>query len=343
MRIWKKRCRRMCASVLILALVLRAAGSGSLAAAGNRGAALVKDPSFAAFLLYLQTGISLHPPQETTPAPPETLPAETVPEALPTIPLPQKPGPVRLFRPEEAAELEVKYKGEYRPDLGALLARPVELDFSGDEPRVLIISTHATESYRMEPGWEYTPSGEARTCDTDYNVVRVGAELAKILRQAGIAVIHDTTLNDYPSYNGSYNHAARRIAAVLEEYPTIQMVIDVHRDAIGGNDGRQLPTAREINGQKTARVMLVMGTDEGGLEHPNWEDNLSWALKLQKMMEERSPGLARPMSLRTERFNEHFTAGSILLEVGAAGDTLEEALRAVNLFGAALVEAIGGV
>lgn len=249
----------------------------------------------------------------------------------------------RVFTPAEAAGLEVKYGGDYRPDLGALLARPTALDFSGDAPRILIVSTHATESYRMEDGWEYTPSAEARTLDPSYNVLRVGAELASLLRQAGICVIHDTTLNDYPSYNGAYSQASDRITAILAEYPSIQMVIDVHRDAMEDESGNQLGTAVSIGGQETARVMLVMGTNEGGLEHPYWETNLSWALKLQKIMDEQSPGLARPLNLRTERFNEQLTPGSVLLEVGTAGDTLAQALAAVRLFGQALVEAIAGV
>lgn len=348
---WTKRCKRVCTSVLLLALLLRAAGSGSLAAAGSRGAALMQSPSFAAFLLYLQTGRRVHPSETPPPSlpspsvPSPSVPFQTEPSAdpLPTVSLPIRKPETRVFTPAEAAGLEVKYGGDYRPDLGALLARPTALDFSGDAPRILIVSTHATESYRMEDGWEYTPSAEARTLDPSYNVLRVGAELASLLRQAGICVIHDTTLNDYPSYNGAYSQASDRITAILAEYPSIQMVIDVHRDAMEDESGNQLGTAVSIGGQETARVMLVMGTNEGGLEHPYWETNLSWALKLQKIMDEQSPGLARPLNLRTERFNEQLTPGSVLLEVGTAGDTLAQALAAVRLFGQALVEAIAGV
>lgn len=350
MKTWDKRCKRACVGALLAAVLLRSIGSGALAMAAERGAALLKEPGIASFLLYLQTGRQVYFPVAAVksgdlvsdaPEKEETVP-QTLPSETETVPA-QSPTERRIFAPADAEGLEVKYGGEYRPDLGALIERPTELDFSGDAPRVLIISTHATEAYAMEPGWEYEESSEARTLDTDYNVVRVAEELTGILRQAGISVIHDTTLNDYPSYNGAYNQAASRIQSVLEQYPTIQMVIDVHRDAMADEDGNEIATAATVNGQDTARVMLVMGTDEGGLSHPDWEGNLSWALKIQKIMEEQSPGLARPLNLRTERFNENMTPGSFLLEVGSAGDTLQEALTAIHLFGGALVEAIEGL
>lgn len=348
MKTWETRCKRACVGALLTAALLRSIGSGALALAAERGAALLKEPGVASFLLYLQTGRQVFlpaaavQPGDLIPVPPAA--EETEPGAPGTEPEDAAARTERrLFGEEEAEGLEVKYGGEYRPDLGALLAKPTELDFSGDGPRVLIISTHATEAYAMEPGWEYAESSEARTLDTDYNVVRVAEELAGILRQAGISVIHDTTLNDYPSYNGAYSQAASRIQSVLEQYPTIQMVIDVHRDAMTDEDGDEMGTARTVNGQDSARVMLVVGTDEGGLSHPDWEGNLSWALKIQKIMEERSPGLARPLNLRTERFNENMTPGSVLLEVGSAGDTLQEAMTAIHLFGEALLEAIHGL
>ena len=344
-RAWKKRCKRMCAAVLVAAVILRGADSGILAAAGKAGAELLRSPGFGAFFLYLQTGRRAEVPSgPSEPSPEATEPVQAETE-LPTVELrdPEENREVRRFSPEEAAELEVKYGGDYRPDLGELLARPVELDFSGEEPRVLIVSTHATEAYAMEAGWEYTPSSEARTLDTDYNVIRVGSRLAELLRAEGISVIHDTTLNDYPSYNGAYGQAASRIQSMLEQYPSIQMVIDVHRDAIADEEGNQIGTARTVNGVDCAQVMLVMGTDEGGLSHPDWEGNLSWALKIQKIMDEQAPGLARPLNLRTERFNENMTPGSILLEVGTAGDTLQEALTAVELFAGALITAMEGI
>lgn len=332
---WKKRVRRTCVGVLILAIALRLGGSTL--------SAMTQEDKFqaAAFLLYLQTGYSSIPeemePQGTEPV--YTQPEETAPTVyvFPTLAEPQE---VLTFERKQADSLDIKYGGDYRPDLGALLEEPVELDFSGDEPRILIIHTHATESYTQESGWEYTSSGNYRTLDENYNVLRVGEAMADILNEAGIPTLHDRTLHDYPSYNSSYDRALETIEYYVNQYPSIQMVIDVHRDAIEDSSGNQLPTSALVSGKPSAQVMLVMGTDEGGLTHPDWEDNLSWALKLQTQMDRLHPGLARPVSLRTQRFNQHATPGSILVEIGTAGDTLQSALTAGEAFAHMLAQTI---
>lgn len=353
MEVWKKRVRRVCVGVLLLALVLRVSGSSPQTSPAS---VPVGSDSLTSFLLYLQTGRAVKPTEpetapHTDPVPASSPPAEepteeaTVPEAttvfsFPTAPA--DPGPMR-FSAGDKELLEVKYGGDYRPDLGALLEQKVNLDFSGEAPRVLILHTHATEAYTPESGWEYTPSGNYRTLDTGYNMVRVGDEITRVLEEAGIPVLHDETLNDYPSYNGSYNKALTRIEQYLAEYPSIQMVIDVHRDAVEYEDGGQMATAATVGGQRSAQVMLVMGTDEGGLSHPGWQDNLAFALKLQVQLERDYPGLARPLSLRTERFNQHATKGSMLVEVGTAGNTLSEALTAAHCFAETLAELIAGL
>ncbi len=334
---WYRRVRRTCLIVLILALVLRLSG-GSQA-----GVSQASQLELASFLLYLQTGRVAHPQEpETLPAAPDTDP--TTPEQ--TIPSPaddREPVTLLTFSAEQAQTLQVKYAGEYRPDLGALLASRVNLDFSGSVPRVLIVHTHATESYTQEPGWEYQSSGNYRTLDENYNMLRVGKLMADILNEHGIPTLHDTTLHDHPSYNGSYSNALETIEGYLDRYPTIEMVIDVHRDALETEEGRQLSTCTTVNGQPSAQIMLVVGTDEGGLYHPNWEDNLSWALKLQAQMDSLYPGLSRTLSVREERFNAHLTAGSILVEVGTAGDTLSDALKAAEAFALVVAETITGM
>ena len=333
---WKKRVRRTCVSVIILAVVLRLGGSGL--------PAMTEENKYqvASFLLYLQTGYSTIPYQPAEIQPSNPLPAETEPPVY-VFPTFQEPQEVLTFSSQDAQGLGIKYGGSCRPDLGTLLEQPVELDFSGDAPRILIIHTHATESYTPEPGWEYTAAGNYRTLDEDHNMLRVGQAMADILNEAGIPTIHDRTLHDYPSYNSSYDRALETIQYYLEEYPSIQMVIDVHRDAIEDSGGNQIATAAVVNGKPSAQVMLVMGTDEGGLTHPNWQDNLSWALKLQTQMDRIYPGLARSLSLRTQRFNQHATPGSILVEIGTAGDTLQSALTAAEAFTRMLVEIIKGL
>lgn len=279
---------------------------------------------------------------------PEVDQEETAPpaETVASVPVETEAVPDReqiAFTDEDAAQLEIRGGCTYDVNVQALLEAQVALDFSGDEPRVLIVHTHATESYAMEPGWEYEESALARTTDPDYNVVRVGREIAAVLEAAGIGVIHDETLNDYPSYDGAYERTLERIEAHLAEHPTIQMVLDVHRDAAENPDGTQMATAGTVNGQPSAQLMLVVGTDEGGLWHPQWQRNLSWALKLQALSERENPGLCRPLNLRTGRFNQHAAPGSVLLEVGTAGNTLQEALLAARAFAETVLQVVDGL
>jgi stage II sporulation protein P len=168
-------------------------------------------------------------------------------------------------------------------------------------------------------------------------MVSIGEEVARILREGGVEVIHDKSYHDYPSYNGSYNNARKTIADYLEEYPSIRMVLDIHRDAAAMSNGGQLNTSATVGGQPSAQIMVVIGTDATGNHHPNWRQNLSLALKLSAQLERENPGITRPIHLRPERFNMDMTAGSLLVEVGAAGDTHEEAMIAANALARAVL------
>ena len=197
---------------------------------------------------------------------------------------------------------------------------------------MLIVHTHATEAYTMTPSDSYEESSAYRTTDGNFNMLRVGQLISDYLNAQGIATIHDTTLNDLPGYNGSYSRMAAVIGRYLEEYPSIQMVIDVHRDAVTDGKGGELAMRTELEGKTAAQLMLVMGTNLGGLEHPNWRRNLSFALKLQAISEKNAPGMYRKLSLCASRYNQHLTPYSMLLEVGTAGNTLEEALVSAEFF-----------
>ena len=175
-----------------------------------------------------------------------------------------------------------------------------------------------------------------RTMDSEYNMVRVGDEVEQALTEAGLWVIHDERINDYPSYNGSYGTALGRIEEWLARYPTIQMVLDLHRDAAEDGQGGYVSTACTIGGSDTAQLMLVCGTDYGGLYHPNWRGNLAFAARLQLALETQAPGICRPLDLRCERFNQHATPMSLLVEVGTVGDTLAQALAAARTLGQTL-------
>lgn len=208
-------------------------------------------------------------------------------------------------------------------DIDALLAAPLEIPIS-DEPVILIVHTHATEAY--------ADTEDYRSEDCAENVVRIGEEIAQTLNANGICTLHDTTLHDAEGYDDAYSRTETAIAAYLEQYPSICMVIDVHRDAVQSTSGEQLPMTTILGGEKTAQLLLVMGTDTAELPHPNWQENLSFAVKLQAFIAEKTPDLFRDICLRTARYNEHMTPYSILLEVGAAGNTQAEALRAANYF-----------
>lgn len=269
-------------------------------------------------------------PAQTEPGQPQT--EQTLEATYPTMyyTLPERNELV--FTAEDSAFVSVDNRCGAEFDLEALLTRPLEFTLSGDEPVVLIVHTHATEAYTMTGDTRYEESAAYRTADTNYNVVRVGQVIADCLNAHGIATLHDTTLNDLPGYNDSYSRTAAVICRYLEEYPSIQMVIDVHRDAVSDGSGGQVALASQVNGQQAAKLMLVMGTDLGGLSHPNWQTNLSMALKLQAMGEQEAPGLFRELSLCASRYNEHLTPYSMLLEVGSAGNTLEEALLSAEYF-----------
>ncbi|MCD7837559.1 MAG: stage II sporulation protein P [Clostridiales bacterium] len=199
-------------------------------------------------------------------------------------------------------------------------------------PQILIMHTQATEFYTMDGDDVYTESDESRTTDENYNMIRVGEEMKAVFEEMGFSVVHDTTMYDYPGYSGSYGRSLEGIQSYLEQYSTIQVVLDVHRDALIDSDGTVYDKTTTIDGEQVAQVMLVVGTSDGGLTHPNWEDNFTLALKLQGAMLALDETLPRNIDLRSQRFNQHLTAGSLLVEVGTSGNTLQEALAGARLF-----------
>lgn len=207
-------------------------------------------------------------------------------------------------------------------------------------PQVLIVHTHGSEAYTMPPGQEYVPSGESRTTDSQFNVVRVGDEIAAVLEAAGLEVLHDAALHDYPEYSGAYGRSLETVERYLEEYPTIRFVLDVHRDAISDGDGSPYKVISSVDGHSAAQMSFVIGTDGGGLEHPQWRENLKFAAAVQQELAERYPTLMRPITVRNSRYNQHTTTGSLLVEMGAAGNSLDEALLSARLLGEALAEVI---
>ena len=228
-------------------------------------------------------------------------------------------------------------------DLASALAAPVKFTLPAEEPQVLIVHTHATEAYTPDGEDRYEPSdNNTRTLNEAYNMVRVGDEIARVFTELGLHVLHDRTLYDYPRYNGAYDRSGQGIADYLAQYPSIRIVLDVHRDALVGEDGTVYKAVTAIDGVKTAQVMLVLGSSEGG-EHPNWTENLALAVKIQQSMDTLYPTLARPMALRSPRYNQQMTPGSLLVEVGCHGNTLQEALAGARLFARAAGQVLLGL
>ena len=237
-----------------------------------------------------------------------------------------------------SGSIYIQNRSKYDIDIPALLKADDGVQLSGDDVQVLIMHTHGSEAYTPDPFNNYTPTDTDRTTDTNYNVVRVGDEIADILESRGIKTVHSRTLHDSPAYNGSYNRALEDITAYIKKYPSIKVVIDVHRDAMVTQNGTKYKTVAEVNGETTAQLMFVCGTDGGGLVHDSWRKNLSFQMKLQDRLNTEYPGLMRPINIRDERFNQHVTLGSMLLEVGTSGNSLPEALSSARLFANALAD-----
>jgi len=202
----------------------------------------------------------------------------------------------------------------------------------GEGPQILILHTHGSEAYTQSDGNTYEESDPYRTTDCTRNVVKVGEEMATVFRAHGFQVLHDTNLYDYPSYSGAYDRSGAAVRQWLKDYPTIRIVLDVHRDALVGADGQVYKLVTQEAGEKVAQVMLVVGTDGSGAEHPQWEDNLAFAVRLQQGVVRGYDSLARPIVLRSSRYNQHLLPGSLLVEVGGHGNTLTEAIDGARLW-----------
>lgn len=199
-------------------------------------------------------------------------------------------------------------------------------------PQILIMHTHGSEAYTMVGDDVYVETDTSRTDDPNYNMIRVGEEMKAVFESMGFSVIHDTSLYDYPNYTGSYTRSLAGIQSMLEQYPSISVVLDVHRDALIASDGTVYKAVTQVNGEDVAQVMLVVGTNDGGLTHPGWQDNLNLAAHIQLGMTSIEPTLARPINLRSQRFNQHLTPCSLLVEVGTSGNSLQEAIRGARYF-----------
>lgn len=296
-------------TAILCALVLR------LFAAGVPEKLLTRlgSPHFAAFFLYLETGrdVRFSPSLEAfSPDFMESPAAATAPATLSPLPSFSDPKAVKIYN---ASGKDL--------DIAPLLAQPLQWQLKGEEPTVLILHTHTTESY-TKSGESYLETAQWRTRDEGYNMLSIGQRVQEVLAEQGIVAIQDRSFHDYPSYNGSYTDARESIRAYLEAYPTIRLVLDLHRDASGGS-GSQMRTAATVDGKPSAQLMVVIGAN-----HEGYEENTALGLKLHAVLEQLHPGITRPLQLRGARYNQDLLGGALLIEVGAAGNTQGEALTA---------------
>lgn len=244
------------------------------------------------------------------------------------------------YREGERSEMTLMGDSPYLQSVDAesLLIAPYDFTFEEDGPAVLIVHTHTTEAYTPSDGWEYEPSGEYRTDDPMRSVVRVGAAIADQLTARGVEVLHDATVYDRPSFSQAYNTALPSIQKTLAAHPSIRVVLDVHRDAFAVG-GTQQAYLTELDGEEAAQILLVVG-DGGNYGYDGWRQNLKWNLKVYAAANRAAPNLVRTLRLDHARYNQHLTPGSMLVEVGAAGNTLPQALRAAQAFADALADVI---
>lgn len=243
----------------------------------------------------------------------------------------------------DPGEPALKNKTSYTIDIERLLAEPLAYTLKVGTPQVLILHTHGSEAY-SQAGGAYEESDASRTTDKTKNVVQVGAVLADELSARGLTVLHDSELYDFPSYSGSYSRSLEAVEEYLRKYPTIKVVIDLHRDSATDENGKAFRTEYTApDGSSSSQLMLIAATGEAGLSFPGWEENMKLALRLQQSMAGMYPGLARPILVSDQRYNQHAAPGYLLVEVGTDGNTLAEAETAAKLFADCMADVLGEI
>lgn len=225
----------------------------------------------------------------------------------------------------------IRNETDFGINIDEMLAADLKFDMNGKGPKVLIVHTHTTECYTPEGADTYSADKSDRSLDEAQNMIAVGEEVKRVFEENGIETIHDKTVHDHPSFNGSYANSLKTVEKYKAKYPSISVVLDLHRDAFVYENGSKAKFVTEIDGQKVAQLMFVVGTNGGGLDHPDWRENMKLALKFQNEIIKEYPTLMRGVNIRKERFNGHTTYGSMIIEVGSSGNTLSEAIRGARL------------
>ena len=228
--------------------------------------------------------------------------------------------------------------------LAAEAAKPLSLslDGSSDEPQVLIVHTHTTESYDPNDIGYYDSEHPTRSTLDSENMIAVGEAMCRALHALGINAVHATEYHDYPSYTGAYTRSRETVRQYLLRYPSIKVVLDLHRDGIQRDDGTRVKPTAEIEGRKAAQLMLVVNADDGSGNMPYQAENLRFAARLQDTLQRRFPSLARPVLFDERKYNQDLMPGCLLVEIGSESSTLAEACYSAELLAACLAETLAG-
>lgn len=290
----------------------------------------------------------------STPAKPDTdiAPPEGGQAAQPDVTEPEMPQPVSSITYVEDEKHEQKDKGDvvshekivvqnytnFKIDIEKLLKEPLNIKFDKKGPKVLVYHTHTSESYVPKASDLDKKAIPSFSSDTRYSVVRVGEELTKNLKKYGIDVLHNGTVHDTVR-DAAYGVAIKTLEKYKKSYPSVKVYLDIHRDA--ASDTKKLRLTKKINGKDAAQIMFVVGTN-GNLPHPDWQENLKFALKLQQKLNDKYPGLARPIWISKNRYNQHVSDEAIIIEVGGDGNLISECLESTKYLAEALNEVMMG-
>lgn len=238
---------------------------------------------------------------------------------------------------ESYDNINIRNTTSYSPDYGALLE--ASLPFSLDDSRrvqVLVYHTHTCESYIDTDTGEYYEDFYPRSTDPEQGVCAAGERLCEVLKARGIGAVHDTTLHDYPSYDGSYDRSYDTVSEYLAKYPDIKVTIDLHRDSMTTDEGVKYKPTFRYHGEKAAQIMIMTGHDDTMERFEFWDENLIFATQLQKKCEDMYPGMTRPMNFGEFTYNMNANNGSLLIEVGTDANTVEEACTSAEMLANAL-------